>query len=163
MNALDIVLLLCFVPAIFQGITKGFVRQVAAIAGILLGVWLAFHFSTAAVNWAGQYVEVKQQTLTVIVFIVLLVIGLLCAHVAGKAVSSVIKVVMLGWLDKLLGLAFALMKALLIIGLIVVFIDYLDSHLHLIGGDLLTKSVLYGPLKELTFDIYPYIKELFIK
>jgi len=163
MNALDIVLLLCFVPAIFQGITKGFVRQAAAIAGILLGVWLAFHFSTAARDWLQQYLEMPTQTLTIVVFVFLLVIGLLCAHLAGRAVAGVVKVAMLDWLDKLLGVAFALFKAFLIVGLIVVFLDYLDSTLHVITGDILAGSTLYGPIKELTYGIYPYIKELFAK
>ena len=38
MTILDIVLLACFIPAIVQGLTKGFIQQVISIAAIIIGV-----------------------------------------------------------------------------------------------------------------------------
>ena len=54
MGILDIVLLICFVPAIVSGVTKGFIRQVVEIVAILAGAWVAFRCSSMLSVWLAQ-------------------------------------------------------------------------------------------------------------
>ena len=42
MAILDIILLLCFVPAIVGGISKGLVKEVVDLAAVLLAAWAGF-------------------------------------------------------------------------------------------------------------------------
>ena len=51
MAILDIILLLCFVPAIVSGISKGFIKEVVDLAAVLLAAWAAFHFATPLAGW----------------------------------------------------------------------------------------------------------------
>ena len=53
MNVIDIILLICFVPAVIMGLRKGFIAQVIAIISIILGIWLSFQFSAALSGWLG--------------------------------------------------------------------------------------------------------------
>ena len=59
MGTLDIILLICFIPAIVRGIQKGFVEQLVAIVSILLGAWLAFKFSTPLSTWAAGFITLE--------------------------------------------------------------------------------------------------------
>ena len=78
----------------------------------------------------------------------------------GKAMESLFKFVMLGWLNKLLGIVFALVKAILIIGLVIILFDALNSHIPVVPAKTLDESILYHPVKAIADVIFPFLKEL---
>ena len=123
MATLDIILLLCFIPGIIRGFSKGFLEQALALAGVVLSVWAAFRFSSLVSTWLQPYLEVSERMLSIISFVViLLAIGLIVAILA-KLLTKVLEIAMLGWLDKTLGLAFALAVNALVIGLFIILFD----------------------------------------
>lgn len=160
MAIVDIVLLLCFVPAIVSGITKGFVRQLVEIAAILLGAWVAFHYSSLASIWLAQYIEAEKIVLHVICFVVilLLVAGLLT--LLGRLLTKVLNIVSLGWVNGLLGMVFGIIKVAIILGLLVLAFEALNSSFHILDADQLENAVVYGKLRDLGGDIFPKLKEL---
>ena len=137
MNIIDIILLVCFVPALIQGITKGFIPQAVALLSIILGAWL------------------RAAAFAVILVAVSLVLNLL-----GKGLEKVLKVAMLGWADKLLGAVLSFLKAFLVVGLLVIVFDALNSKFSLVPQQTIDESVLYGPLKDAVDLVFPYLKEI---
>ena len=160
MSAVDIVLILCFLPALVQGITKGFVAQVAAIVSIILGVWLTFRFSGLVSAWLSPYLQVSPQVLRVIAFILILVAVILVLNLIATLVRGLLKLVMLSWADKLLGMAFAFLKAALLTGLVIILFNTVNSRFALVDEGFLSDSVLYGPLKNFAYSVFPYFKDL---
>ena len=73
MNILDIILLVCFIPAIISGLRKGFIAQVVAIISIVLGVWLSVKFATLAGSWISQWIEASPQVINIISFAVIFI------------------------------------------------------------------------------------------
>ena len=63
MTTLDIILLVCFIPGIIRGISKGFLEQALALAGIVLSVWAAFHFSNLVSGWLRPFLSVSETVL----------------------------------------------------------------------------------------------------
>ena len=51
MGTIDIVILACFLPAIFIGLKNGLIRQLVALAVVVLGIWLAVRFSDVVAAW----------------------------------------------------------------------------------------------------------------
>ena len=51
MGTIDIVILACFLPAIFIGLKNGLIRQLVGLAVVILGIWLAVRFSDAVSAW----------------------------------------------------------------------------------------------------------------
>ncbi|MBR1871725.1 MAG: CvpA family protein [Bacteroidales bacterium] len=161
MNTVDIILLICLVPAVVQGFIKGFISQVAALLGLILGVWASFHFSEAVSAWLLPYMgETSPQVVKILAFAVILIVVILLLYLAGKALKGVIKLVLLGWLDKLLGIVFSLAKAVLIIGLLIMAFEAVNSALSLVSQEVLNSSVLYPALKSVTDTVFPYLKQL---
>ncbi|MBR4478681.1 MAG: CvpA family protein, partial [Bacteroidales bacterium] len=126
MSTPDIIILICFLPAIISGIMKGFIEQAIALVSLILGAWLAFKFSTVVSGWLQPYFEVSETVLNVISFAVIMVAVVLVLFVLSKILTGVTKLVMLGWLDRLLGLVFALLKAGLLIGIAIILFDTLN-------------------------------------
>lgn len=164
MNIIDIIILLCFVPAIINGLRKGLVAQVVAIISIVLGVWLSFKFSSAVSGWmAGLFDGASPTVLEIVAFTVILVVVIFALFALGKIIEASIKIVMLGWLNRLLGLLFSLLKCTLIVGLVIIMFSSLNSSLHLVSEKVLADSILYPPFKETAYSVFPYLKDLIFK
>lgn len=163
MSTPDIIILICFLPAIISGIMKGFIEQAVALVSLILGAWLAFKFSTVVSGWLQPYFEVSETVLNVISFAVIMVAVVLVLFVLSKILTGVTKLVMLGWLDRLLGLVFALMKAGLLIGIAIILFDTLNVKFEFVEEKVLDESVLYAPIRDIAYVIFPYLKELLLK
>ena len=163
MSTPDIIILICFLPAVISGIMKGFIQQVVALVSLLLGAWLAFKFSNVVGEWLQPYFKVSETVMHVISFAVIMVAVVLVLFVIGKVLTGVTRLVMLGWLDRLLGLVFALLIAGLLIGIGIVLFDTLNAKFELVDNAILDESVLYSPIKDIAYTVFPYLKELLLK
>ncbi len=160
MNIVDIIILLCCVPAIFHGLSKGFIAQMAALVALVLGAWMSFHFSSAVVEWLKPAVDLPPAVLQAIAFTLILAVVIMGLTLVGKMLESLVKIVMLGWLNKLLGVVFSLLKVLLAMGLIILILDSVTSALELDCSKATGESLFYAPVKNLADIFFPYMKEL---
>lgn len=160
MNVLDIIILVCCVPAIIGGFSKGFVSQAISLVALVLGVWLSFKFSGVVGEWLGTYFDLPDTVMHVIAFAVILILVILVLSLLGKALEAILKVVMLGWLDKLLGVVFGVVKAFLFAGLLIILLDAVQGVLPVIPAETIDGSVFYHPVKDLADLVFPYLKEL---
>ena len=164
MNIIDIIILLCFIPAIINGLRKGLIAQVVSIISIILGVWMSFKFSSVVSGWiAGWFGGVSAEVLNITAFVVILIAVIFGLFALGKIIEASIKIIMLGWLNKLLGLVFALLKCALILGLVIIMFNSVNSNFHIVKESTLSGSVLYPPLKDAAYSVFPYLKELLFK
>ena len=163
MCVLDIILSLCLIIALVQGLLKGFTEQIIALVSIIAGTWIAFKFSKLVCNLIQPYLNASEKLLYVLVFILMEALVICLFHLLGKIIKASIKFVMLGWLDRLLGAIFSTIKAALIIGIVIILFSTLNSTFHVVEQKYLDESVLYTPLKNIAYDIFPYLKQLLFK
>ena len=163
MATLDIILLCCFIPGIIRGLSKGFLEQALALAGIVLSVWAAFHFSSLVCTWLKPYVEVSETTLNVISFALILVAVSLLVFLVAKLLTKVAELAMLGWLDKTLGLVLALAVNALVIGVFIILFDTVNTKFSLVKPEVLDGSIVYTSLRDLSYIVFPYLKSFFFK
>lgn len=160
MNALDIALLIVLIPALVRGVTKGFLEQAVSLAGVVLSVYLAFKFSGAVCEKLKEYITVSETVLNVIGFVVVLLGVLLIVLVIAKLVTGVAEMASLGWLNRALGLVFALATAVLVLSILVILFETLNVKFELVKSPILQESVLYPLLKDLGYFVFPYLKQL---
>lgn len=160
MSILDVILLICFIPAVISGMRKGFISQAISIISIIAGIWVSYEFASIVGEWIGQYIEASENILSIIAFAVIMIGVFIALGLVGRFLEKILTIVMLGWLNKLLGLAFALIKTALIVGLVIMFFTSLNNNLHIISEEVLAESVLYCYLKDLAYTVFPYLKTL---
>jgi len=163
MSTIDIVILICFIPAIVRGIQKGFVEQAISLISIILGIWASFKFAEIVCAFLVPYLEIGEPIVHVISFVLIFLAVALILHFIEKLITKVIKLVMLGWLNKLLGVVFAMLKALLVIGVLVMLFNTINTNGVLVSEEKLAESVLYEPIKDFAYTVFPYFKELLLK
>lgn len=174
MGTIDIILLLCFIPAIVKGLTKGLIEQVVSLVSLLVGVWLAFRFSQPLTEmvegwkiWGlmatdGETFTVDGKIVGIVCFTVIVIVAIFVLALIGKLITKALSLASLGWLNRLLGLGFALFKTALVAGLILYVFDPLNSKWGMIGDEALKNSVLYEPLKAFALKVFPFLKELIL-
>ena len=160
MSIVDIILLICFVPALISGIRKGFISQVISIVSLIGGVWVSYEFSEPVGAWLSQYIETTENVLKLISFIIIMIAVFAGLALVGKLLEGIINFVMLGWVNKLLGVIFALLKTGLIVGLAIMLFCSQNNSLHLVSDEVLAESVLFTPLKNAAYTVFPYLKSL---
>lgn len=158
MAILDIILLLCFVPAIVLGISKGFVKQLVEILAILVGAWAAFRFSSALSMYLAQYLTFDKQVIRVICFVIILIVAALLLSLLGEMLTRFLQLASLGWINHLLGLIFGIVKTSFILGLLILLFEALNNSLQFVRDGALDNAVVYQALKNFANSIFPYLK-----
>ena len=133
-GALDIIILVIIAASAVWGIFKGFVRQIVSIAALLLGIWCAFKFTAYLSAQAKELLSlsIAQNTLHIIMFVVIFIIVMILAHFIGKGIEGIIKLSLLGWLNRLLGFLFGALKATIILSVAVYLINHLNNMFNII-------------------------------
>ena len=163
MATLDIILLICFIPGIIRGISKGFLEQALSLAGIVLSVWAAFKFSALVCGWLKPYLSLSETTLNVVAFALILIAVSIVVLLVAKLLTKVLEMSMLGWLDKILGLVFALVVNALLLGVFIILFDTLNLKFGFVKPEVLDGSVVYTTLRDFCYLVFPYLKAFFFK
>ncbi len=160
MCALDIILTLCLALAAVRGAVKGLTEQVVALVSLVVGAWAAFRFSGLVCTLVQPRLHIDEKMLHIIVFILMIILIAVAFRLLGKVIKASIKFITLGWLDKLLGAAFSVVKTGLVIGILLILFSSVNAEYGFVSSDSLAKSRMYEPVKNMTCGIFPYFKEL---
>ena len=159
MTLLDILLALPLAYLIFMGWKKGVVRELATLAGVILGWWAAVHLSQQVAPLLG----LDGESAVLIAFIITFLIALVLAYLIGRIVEGLMKAVKLSVLNRLGGALLGAVKALCILGVLLSFLVMIDSREQILKRETKQKSLLYKPVYEtgtkLTSQIKSYIAD----
>jgi membrane protein required for colicin V production len=109
MNWLDIVLISVIAIGTLTGLWLGIIKAVLFLAGIVVGVVLAGRFYTPL---AEQLTFIPQESIAKIVAFAIILIGVMViALVLARFLKWAASMMMLGWVNRLVGAAFGLLLA----------------------------------------------------
>ena len=84
MNIIDAIILICLIPALVQGLRKGFISQAISIISLIVGIWASAHFAGVVTEWISQYITASEQVLNIIAFAVILIIAFVVLGLTGR-------------------------------------------------------------------------------
>ncbi len=161
MGTIDIIILACFLPAVVIGLKDGFVRQLVALSALILGLYLSVRFSAPVGQWITERWHLEPFWIKVISFSAIFIAVALVLGLLGKLLEKVLKITMLGWLNRILGLVFAIITTALVVGTIIYVVNSANGMLEFIPEEKIAESRLYRPLLHLVETAFPYLKSLF--
>ncbi len=142
MNLLDIIIISLMIFLIVNGLLKGFVREIASLAGVILGILLANHFQPQVTNYLKTYLP-SISVLPLVSFAGIFTAILVLCNLLGWIMKLIFRKVFLGWLDRILGTLLAITKGVIIISLVIVLLTfYFPSSSPLIAGSKLAPWVI---------------------
>lgn len=149
---IDVILALVLVWAVFQGLKRGLIDQIAMLLGLWFGVWLSFTFSEALVKWID--VEISNSVMFVILFAVGIALAFLCSFVARKLAKNI----GLGIVDKIGGVLFSLVSYTLLLSLLLGIFRDVNTRMEFIDDKEFEKSILIEPIEKVADAVFPYVK-----
>ena len=160
---LDITIIVIIAASAIWGIFKGFVRQIVSIVALLLGIWCAFKFTAYLSAQVKELLSlsIAIDSLHIIIFVAIFVIVMILAHLTGKGIEGILKLGMLGWLNRLLGFLFGALKATIILSIIVYITNHLNRMFHIIPDNFLDSSKGYAFLEHFYTNFFPFLEKIF--
>lgn len=160
MAILDIIILAFFVWGAVSGFMKGFLRQLATLLGIIVGL-LAAKALYAMV--AEQYMSkiTDSATIAQILAFVLIWIGVpLLFTFFAMLLTRAMEVISLGWLNRLLGAGLGALKFLLIASMLISVFEFFDADNRIVEKNIKDESALYYPMKDFAGIFIPAAKNV---
>ena len=161
MGTVDIVIVICFLPVLYFGIKNGLVRQLVALAVIYFGIILSLKFSTPAAEWVKTRIEIPDFWAKAVSFVLIFFAVALVLSIFGRIIEKIIKISLLGWLNKLLGVVMTFCLFALLLSVVVYLVDSANNLLEFIPKEKLEESRFYPLLLQLSQEVFPRFKELF--
>lgn len=160
MAAIDIIILAMIGVGAIGGLQKGFVKQMASIVGLIAGLLVARAlFGTVAERLEpalGTSTTVAQVLAFVLIWVAVPLGFALVASLLTKALDAV----HLGWLNRWLGSGLGALKYMILIGLAIHVMEYMDPKDEIISQTKKKESVLYYPMRDFSGIFFPVFKNV---
>lgn len=163
MNYIDLVLGILLILGAISGFSKGLIAEVASLAALILGIWGAIEFSYITSDFLVENFQLKTDYLNIISFIVTFIVIVILVHIVGSTVNKMVDTVMLGWINKLAGLIFGVLKTALILSILLVIFDKIDQDVKILPKEAKRESRMYEPIRSLAPSIFPFIENWNLK
>lgn len=123
-NWLDVVLAIVILGSAAAGLAKGFARTVIGIIATIAGLFVAIWFYGAAGDMYREYVSSKAVS-NFLGFGTVFLLTVLAGVLIGKLMATLFKWAGMGWLDRLLGGCFGVLRGLVIsIGIVMILMAF---------------------------------------
>jgi membrane protein required for colicin V production len=157
LNYFDVVFAILLLWSAYRGITKGFLVMAASLAALVLGVWGAIRFSDLTAGLLIENLGLESRYTALIAFAITFTVIVIGVHLLARAMDKLVKAVALGFLNRLAGLAFAVLRTAFVISIILVILNSIDRRAPFIPEEHKDNSLLYKPLSRLAPAIFPYL------
>lgn len=157
MNYIDIVLGILLVLSAIGGFRKGLIAEVAALAALVLGIWGAIEFSHITSEFLVENFDWKWDHLNIASFFITFVVIVILVHIIGSTVNKMAETVMLGFVNKLAGLVFGILRGALFLSIVLVIFDKIDEDVEILSKDTKENSRLYEPIRNFAPSLLPFI------
>jgi len=159
MNWIDAVIVIILILSMVMGFINGFVKEVASLAALILGIWGAIKFSGFTAAKLYDYFDMSGQYVGLIAFIITFVIIVIVIHFIGIVADKIVTAVSLGFINRLLGIAFGLLKSVLIMSVFFVVLNVINDKRPFLPEDKIEGSVFFNPISDIAPVIFPIIGE----
>lgn len=158
MNFIDLILGILLIVAAIQGFRKGFIVELASLAALVFGIWGGIKFSDWTAGFISDTTGFHSEYLSIIAFFVTFIAIVVLIHILGKVIDNAVKAIALGFLNRLAGIIFGVLKTAVILSIFLLLFDAVDENVHLLPAAQKSESKVYAPLKQLVPTLFPFIK-----
>ena len=142
---IDVVCLVLLLWATFKGLRKGFVLGVFSFLAFIVGLAAALKLSTVAAEYIGANTNIGPRWIPFLAFAGVFLIVVFLVRLGAKALEGVLRIAMLGWLNRLGGVFLYILIYLFIFSIILFYME----QLNVLKKESVDNSV-----------VYPYIQPL---
>nr|NQU91561.1 CvpA family protein [Bacteroidota bacterium] len=146
MNILDIIIAIPIIIITIGGFQKGLIKELASLAALILGIYFAIFFSDVVAAFLVEHFDIGHRYVFIVAFILTFIGVVIIVSLIGKFLHKVIKMAALGPLNRILGMVFGFIKGVLIVSILLMLFNMIDSNATILKEETRENSMLYGPV-----------------
>jgi membrane protein required for colicin V production len=161
---IDFIAIGIIVLSIIKGFRNGLVVAIFSLLAFVIGLAAALKLSAVVAEYLGANTNVSQRWLPILAFAIVFFVVVLLVRLGAKAIEGGLRMVMLGWLNRLGGIIFYLLLYLFIYSIIL----FYATQLHILKPQTIQMSTTYPiiyPMAPVVMDalgsIIPFFKNMF--
>lgn len=160
MATIDIIILAMIGVGVIMGLLKGFVKQMASIVGLIAGLLVARALFGIVAERLAPALGTSTTVAQVLAFVLIWVAVPLGFALVASLLTKALDAVRLGWLNRWLGSGLGALKYMILIGLAIHVMEYMDPKDEIISQTKKEESVLYYPMRDFSGIFFPVIKNV---
>jgi membrane protein required for colicin V production len=155
MNFLDIILIIPIIWLAYKGFKKGLIIELTSLLALILGVYMSYYFSDYTADFLRDMFNVGEKYMSIISFALTFIVVVMAVFAIGKMLEKFVDIIMLGFINKIAGSFFGILKAVFVLSVIIYIINGIDHSGNIISNKLRDNSLLYNPISSVAEIILP--------
>jgi membrane protein required for colicin V production len=123
---IDIIFVALMVLAVFKGLRNGLVVALFSFLAFIIGLAAAMKLSVVVAEYLADNTNISQKWLPVLAFVIVFFFVVLLVRLGAKAIEGALRLVMLGWLNKIGGIIFYALLYLFIFSILLFYAQQLN-------------------------------------
>ena len=159
MSFLDIIVCALLVFAFYKGVVNGLFVELASLISLVLGIYFAVKFSSFVKELLMGFVKWNPNSIQIVAFILTFIVVVIAIHLLGKFLTGIANFAFLGWLNKLGGGFFRVLKTVLIVSIVFSVFEKINYNNYLAKKETLDNSIFFNPIQKIAGYVFPSIKK----
>lgn len=159
MSFLDMILGALLAFSLYKGIKNGLFIEVASFISLILGIYIAIKFSSLMKEIIMKHVSWNPNTIQVAAFLLVFILVVIGIYFFAKILTGIADLAFLGWMNKLGGGLFRVLKTILILSIIIALFEKINFNNTFAKKETLDQSVFYNPIKKVAAFVFPSIEK----
>lgn len=143
MNAIDLLILILLVGGLLRGLYKGLFLEVASLIGFICALYGAFHFAHVTTPYLEDWTQLSGTALYLASFLITFFLIAFGIHLVGKLLTKLASITAMGWLNRILGGLFGVVKMFLVAAALSLLVYTLNEKINVVDKELLKESKWY--------------------
>ena len=123
MNPVDVVVIVFALIMATKGMIRGLVRELFGLIALFAGIFVAHAYHAYLGHLIASYITVSLTTANISAFFIIFFAVYIALFLVGLTISSMIRKIDLGFIDRVFGFAFGAFKAFLVVMILVLLVD----------------------------------------
>lgn len=159
MSFFDIIVAALLGYSLYKGIKNGLFVEVASFISLLLGIYLAIKFSSLMTGMISKHVSWNPTNIQLTAFILTFILVVIGVYFLAKILTGIADFAMLGWMNKLGGGLFRILKTILILSVFIALFEKINFNNTFAKKETLDNYIFYNPVKKVAAFVYPSIEK----
>jgi membrane protein required for colicin V production len=144
---------------LFIGLKNGLFVELASIVSFFIGLFIAFKFSYLMRTLLEDRVSWNPNTIQICAFIITLLVVVIGIHLLANIFTKIADFAFLGWLNRFAGGFVALVKSIILLGILLVLIEKINVDNAIISKEKQEASLFYQPIVKTTNWLLPFFAD----
>jgi len=133
----------------YSGFSKGLIKELASILGVIIGIFLAKNYYPYLDIKLKPIFESEAGFISILSAILIFLLTIMVFKIIAKFLTKFLKIIALGLLNRIIGSVFGIFKTVLLLCILVFIFSNINNVTGIIKAEKLSQSFFYSKIEKI--------------